>query len=400
MSVENLIGDLELALVKLLRYGLLTRYAAAADLTALAATVGQSDGALRYVTSVSALFEWYPYISTTPNGTTIIASSAASLPLGRWIKVVTPWTFGAGGPNLSSQSAIRDTNTQAVIPCYLENVEAYTRAGDDEALERLQGKTPSILVSFQGDDPKPDSDLPGTFYKNRIAFKLLIVTENHRGSPSATQGSRVSTDKSGGPGSYRIIGDLRRLICGVSPTFKASVPGVERLEIGPCNLAFEDDDRRQFIFHMDVYALTSFSIDDQDLVDMTIQAQPELTDCAPAVEFDPDNYLASGAGLSEGLGVGFTRTVEAAVVVIGGSAVASTDTSVTLPASSTTWRDLGTDGTWTFVSVTGWDYTQAEPDVTTDALRIARTTTDDAGVVSDKLLCSYSTPFGDPISVG
>ena len=54
MSVENLIGDLELALVKVIRYGLLTRYAAVADLTALAATVGQSDGALRYVTSVSA----------------------------------------------------------------------------------------------------------------------------------------------------------------------------------------------------------------------------------------------------------------------------------------------------------------------------------------------------------
>ena len=95
---------------------------------------------------------------------------------------------------------------------------------------------------------------------------------------------------------------------------------------------------------MDVYALTSFSIDDQDLVDMTIQAQPELADCAPAVEFDPDNYLASGGGLSEGLGVGFTRTVEAAIVVIGGSAVASTDTSVTLPVSSTTWRDLGLVG--------------------------------------------------------
>ena len=79
MSVENLIGDLELALVKLLRYGLLTRYAAAADLTALAATVGQSDGALRYVTSVSALFEWYPYISTTPNGTTVIAVQSTSL---------------------------------------------------------------------------------------------------------------------------------------------------------------------------------------------------------------------------------------------------------------------------------------------------------------------------------
>jgi len=400
MSVENLIGDLELALVKLLRYGLLTRYAAAADLTALAATVGQSDGALRYVTSVSALFEWYPYISTTPNGTTIIASSAASLPLGRWIKVVTPWTFGAGGPNLSSQSAIRDVTTSAVIPCYLESVEAYTRAGDDAALERLQGKTPSILVAFQGDDPKADSDLPGTFYKDRLGFKLLIVTENHRNGPAATQGSRVSTDKSGGPGSYRIIGDLRRLICGVSPTFKASVPGVERLEIGACNLAFEDEDRRQFIFHMDVYALTSFSIDDQDLIDYTAQAQPELTDCAPAIEFDSDNYLASGGGLAEGLGDGFDRTVEAAVVVIDGSAVAVTDTSVTLPASSTTWRDLTPAGAWVFTSIADWDYTQAEPDVTAGALRVARTTTDNVGVVSDQLLCSYSTPFGDPITVG
>ena len=68
----------------------------------------------------------------------------------------------AGGPNLSSQSAIRDIYTQAVIPCYLENVEAYTRAGDDEALERLQGN-PVNLGLISGDDPKPDSDLPGTF---------------------------------------------------------------------------------------------------------------------------------------------------------------------------------------------------------------------------------------------
>ena len=63
MSLETLIGDAEAALVRLIQIGLGWRYPTRADLTALAAmdVLVLNDGALVYVTSEGAIYEWLAF---------------------------------------------------------------------------------------------------------------------------------------------------------------------------------------------------------------------------------------------------------------------------------------------------------------------------------------------------
>ena len=78
MSVESLIGDCEAGLVRLISRGLSWRYPAKANLTALAAmdVVVLTDGALCYVTSEGAVYEWLAYSTTAPSSPNVIAASS------------------------------------------------------------------------------------------------------------------------------------------------------------------------------------------------------------------------------------------------------------------------------------------------------------------------------------
>lgn len=387
MSVESIIGDVESALVRLIRLGLGWRYPAASNLTALAAMQAAilRPGSICYVTSEDNNFEWLPTSAATPNGINVILPT--TLPTGktngRWHKVTTSWTYGAGGTSLKTKTT-----------GYLREVEAYsTDDGPEEAITKVFGSTPSVLVQFRGDDPKSQSNLPGTFYKDSLNFMLLIVDANLLPSPAATQGSDL-TSATVDPGVYQIIGQLRRLLCGVTVDFGLS--DIERIELGPSNLEFEDLDRRLFVWSLGITVLGSFDIEDEDLIEMAIEAQPALTDHLPAPEFDPDNYVAVGGGLDEGEGAGLSRTIEATIATIDSVAIAVAETPITFAADSDTYRDLAPDGTWTITAVATKD---PAPGVIDGQLRVGMTRTDSNGVLNDRALCSYSIPFGDPIPI-
>ena len=288
MSLETLIGDAEAGLVRLIQLGLGWRYPVRANLTALAAmdVLVLNDGALVYVTSESAVYEWLTFSVSAVSSPTVIApaSPPAGKVNGRWHKVVTDWTYGAGGVNLGWKTT-----------GYLKAVEAYSvDEGPDAAIERVFGKTPSVLVQFTGDAPVSDSGLRGAFYKTTLNFQLLIITANLRGRVNATQGPPVQlTDEaSSDPGAYRIIGHLRRLLCGVSGVF--GVAGVERIEIGPTSLAFEDYNQRLYVWTMNVLMRASFQIEDEDLEDAALRIQPALTENWPAATWDKNNYISRG----------------------------------------------------------------------------------------------------------
>lgn len=386
MSVETLIADVESALVRLVRLGLGWRYPTKASLAELAAmqVAVLRDGGLCYVTG-QGLFEWLPFSSATPDGVNVVVPTTlpAGKTNGRWLKVSTTWTYGAGGTSLSSKTT-----------GYLRSVEAFSSDdGPDAAIERVFGNTPSVLVQFTGDDPQSASNLPGTFYRDALTFQLLVVTANLRGIASATQGSPVPAEATVDPGAYRIIGDLRRLLAGVSPDF--GISGVERVEIGAASLAFEDLDRRLFVWTLNVTVRASFSIDDEDLVDAAVRAQPALTEHWPAASFDKDNYVASGGGLDEGAGAGFDRTVDETLAKVAGLAATLAETPVTFDADSDTYRDFSASG-WTFTAVVAG---ATPPPVAADSFRVAVTRTDSSGVLYDRALCSFSIPFGDPIDL-
>lgn len=390
MSVESLIGDCEAALVRLISLGLSWRYPAKANLTALAAmdVVVLTDGALCYVTSEGAVYEWLAYSTTAPSSPNVIAASSppTGKTNGRWHKVVTDWTYGAGGTNLGAKST-----------GYLKAVEAYsTDDGPDMAIEMVFGKTPSVLVQFTGDTPKSDSGLRGSFYKTELAFQLLIITANLRGRATATQGppTQLTDEASTDPGAYQIIGGLRRLLCGVSGVF--GVTGVERVEIGPSTLAFEDYEHRLFVWTMGVTIRASFQIEDEDLEDAAIRLQPALTENWPALTWDKDNYISRGGGLDEGAGAGLSRTIDETIAKVGGTAVSAAEQLVTFTAERDTYRDLSPAGVWTFTAVA---VGASQPPLVSGRLRVAVTRTDASGIVGDMALCSFSIPYGEPLDV-
>ena len=380
MSVESLIGDVEAALVRLVRLGLGVRFVSA-DLAALSSlgVAGASDGELRFVTSAGAVFEWLPYSTATADGSDVVAPAAppAGKVNGRWARVSTSWAYGAGGQNLANRSA-----------GYLRSVEAYSSdEGTDAALDKVFGRTPSVLIQFTGDDPQPLSNLPGTFYKNVLAFQLLVVNANLRGVSAGTQGSRVAADAD--PGAYATIGQIRKLICGVTPD--SGIDGVERIEIGPARLEFEDSERRMFVHSLAVTVRASFSIEDEDLAAAEIWADPHLAGAGPSGSFDRQNYVASGCDLDHSDDA-FVFVVRAGIAVASGVSVATADTAHTF-APGDTYRDLAPDGTWTFVSVPLYS---DPPPVTPGCLRVAVTRADAERVFADLPLCSFSVPFGSP----
>ena len=390
MSLETLIGDAEAALVRLIQLGLGWRYPTRADLTALAAmdVLVLNDGALVYVTSEGAIYEWLAFSVSAVSSPTVIAptSPPTGKTNGRWHKVITDWTYGAGGTNLGAKTS-----------GYLKAVEAYSvDEGPDAAIEQVFGKTPSVLVQFTGDAPVADSGLRGTFYKNTLNFQLLIITANLRGRVTATQGppAQLTDEAATDPGAYRIIGALRRLLCGVAGTF--GVAGVERIEIGPTSLAFEDYDQRLYVWTMNVMMKASFQIEDEDLEDAALRIQPALTENWPAATWDKNNYISRGGGLDEGAGAGLSRTVDETIAKIAGAAVSVAATPVTFSASSDTYRDLSPAGTWTFTAVAAG---APQPALVSGRLRVAVTRTDASGVLGDMALCSFSIPYGDAFDI-
>lgn len=390
MSLETLIGDAEAALVRLIQIGLGWRYPTRADLTALAAmdVLVLNDGALVYVTSEGAIYEWLAFSVSAVSSPTVIAPTSPPIGKtnGRWHKVITDWTYGAGGTDLGAKTS-----------GYLKAVQAYSvDEGPDAAIDQVFGKTPSVLVQFTGDSPVADSGLRGTFYKNTLNFQLLIITANLRGRVNATQGppAQLTDEAETDPGAYRIIGALRRLLCGVAGTF--GVAGVERIEIGPTSLAFEDYDQRLYVWTMNVMMRASFQIEDEDLEDAALRIQPALTENWPAATWDKNNYISRGGGLDEGAGTGLSRTVDETIAKIAGAAVSVAATPVTFSASSDTYRDISPAGTWTFTAVAAG---APQPALVSGRLRVAVTRTDASGVLGDMALCSFTIAYGDAFDI-
>ena len=91
-----------------------------------------NDGALVYVTSEGAVYEWLAFSVSAVSSPTVIAPTLppAGKTNGRWHKVITDWTYGAGGTNLGAKTS-----------GYLKAVEAYSvDEGPDAAIEQVFGK--------------------------------------------------------------------------------------------------------------------------------------------------------------------------------------------------------------------------------------------------------------------
>lgn len=376
MAVETLIADAESALVSLIRFGIAKRYTAA-NVAALAAMQPSvlSDHALAYVTAAAKVYEWLQTSTATANGTTIVATTA-SPSRGRWVVVNTPWTYGAGGVNLASKQS-----------GYLLTCDAYSDAGDaDQLIDVTLANIPAVLVTFEGSSPSSLSNIPGTYYRDDLSFSVIVLTSNLGGGVTATQGSPIADDA---PGAYRVIGDLRRLI---ASNTRSVASYIERAEIGEVRREFADLERRVECHSMKVTLHTSWSIEDEDLVDVAIKGQPQLV--GTHVPFDPQNYIATGGLIEDGTGL--SRILSAATGVIAGSVVASPSGAVVFAPDSDVYRDLDGTGAWHLTDVSaGSD----APTLVAGRLRVAFTRTSSTDVLADVQLCSFAVDFGDAFDV-
>ena len=66
-----------------------------------------NDGALVYVTSEGAIYEWLAFSVSAVSSPTVIAPTSPPIGKtnGRWHKVITDWTYGAGGTDLGAKTS-------------------------------------------------------------------------------------------------------------------------------------------------------------------------------------------------------------------------------------------------------------------------------------------------------
>lgn len=381
MGPENLIATVEAGLLQILRWGLAWRFPAVADLAALvAASVAHlPQWALVFCTAEGVLYEWDKDSQATEVPPQVLKSATlAPAAFGRWVRLTSALTYGAGGVLLRQKQS-----------GYLRAIESWeSDDGIEATIERVSNNLPGVLLQFVGDDPKSANNTPGTFYLDRMRFRLVLQSQNLRGEPHATIGPRLAAEIVEDPGIYRIAGDLRRLLGGVS--FASGIPSVERIEPGALELAFEDEDRRIQVWTMDLVVKASFDITDEDLEAAAIRVMPHLTDHWPRPTWDKLNYVGTGGGLDVGAGPGLARTLEATLGVVGGVAVTSAAQLVTFAASSDTYRYLDQAGAWSFAAVAAESAAPATP---AGLLCVAVTRTDGSGVVWDRALCSFSVAF-------
>ena len=143
----------------LLAYGRRLSIANADALAALrSAPLGDDD--LCFVSAAQRAFRFRRTDSTVPDGENVVAPSdlLAGAP-GRWVK--TDSSVAAG---------------------YLERCELFNEDVDEETInERLYGKKPSLLLSFDGAKHRPVSNRAGALYWYIASYRLLVISTNMRG---------------------------------------------------------------------------------------------------------------------------------------------------------------------------------------------------------------------------
>lgn len=75
-----------------------------------------------------------------------------------------------------------------------------------DLLELCEGQLPALFLSFTGDSPEEQSQIPGTLFWNNYGFRLRAISANWRGEPAAELGSPEPSEAAQDPGVDDILG--------------------------------------------------------------------------------------------------------------------------------------------------------------------------------------------------
>lgn len=408
LSIRTALTQLERALQSTIILGLQARSAAVASIAALRDVASRSPGGsvqllqfdLQPVTSPLSVWLWYPYSTAADNGSTVVQPD--DVPVGepgRWLRADNQQTF-APDPN---EDPVPERLDQ-IQSGYLKRVILWNgEFKKKEFEERILAHRPCVAIAWNASQNNQAGTYAGNITEYPATFEILVCSQNLRPEQEAMYGGGTAADTAEDPGAIRILGDVKQLLADAgkySPIM--AQPGIQRVVFGDEDVVDVDLAERKAVLSLMVRVeSTVINVDaPSEVNDLDgIDTQRELTHLNASSEFDPDNYVVTFGSFAVTPGFGLSAVPAVGSAYVGGVLVDAYAAPLrTFDAYSDTYRDLiVTAGVPSFVYVTvpaGTD----EPDVTTDALRVAVTTTSSTSITADRYLAAVSTEFGEPFA--
>lgn len=251
----------------LLAYGRRLQMTAADALAALrSAPLGDDD--LCFVASAQRAYRFRRTDTTPPDGDAVVAP--VDLPLGapgRWLKTESPVASG-----------------------YLERCELFNEDNDQETInERVYGRKPSLLISFEGAKHKAVSNRAGALYWYIASYSLLVVSSNMRGGDSAWYGSARPSEAAVDPGTAAMLGDVKEVLAGSTLDLGGAV---ERVEIGDERPVMVALAKRAVVEELKITVWATVRREDDDLVPLEgADVQHEIVVDGGTVAFDEQSQV-------------------------------------------------------------------------------------------------------------
>lgn len=173
---------------------------------------------------------------------------------------------------------------------YLERCELFNEDVDEETInERLFGKKPSVLISFEGAKHRPVSNRAGALYWYIASYRLLVISTNMRGGEAAWYGSARPSEAVRDPGTAAMLGDVKQVLAGSDLGLSGSV---ERVELGDERPVIVALAKRTVVEELNVTVWASVRREDDDLVPLDgADAHHEMTTDEGAVAFSDDSAV-------------------------------------------------------------------------------------------------------------
>jgi len=217
------------------------------------AALGEDD--LCFVGSAQRTYRFRRTATDTPDGSSVVLPAdlqpSAS---GRWVKT--------------------DSQVEAG---YLERCELFNEDADEEIInERLFGKKPSVLISFEGAKHRLVANRAGALYWYIASYRILVISTNMRGGGAAWYGSPRPSELVRDPGTAAMLGDLKQALAGSDLGLGGAV---ERVELGDERPVIVALAKRTVVEQLDITAWASVRREDDDQEPLEgADAHAQLTD--------------------------------------------------------------------------------------------------------------------------
>ena len=348
-----------------------------------------SDRDLIYVQAEGVVFRWLDMATEPDDGLNFIQPIDSATPNGRWVRQTDQSLYAPRG------------YTNAVPLCqiptgYARAVQLYEgEIGLDEALNRIFGRRPAILVRWRRTDKDQQGLSPG-FYRARYTFQLICISYSPRSDQSALYGSDLPSEAALDPGLNQLLGDASDAVIGASDPatgYIHLVPGVDVAQPGADEILLEDLSERIFMGAAGLRITAYLQRYDYDAAPLTVigLTTQHVNDHGQGDAAGEDCVL-SGCEIPWPQ-TGLVGQPAAGSARIAGQVFAVSTSPQLFPASADTYRDLLPSGTFVYQSVANGG---TPPPQVPSSLRVGLTSTSSTQIVFDQILCPTQLTFAGP----